>query len=382
MNKKFKSIFVLSVLLLSLVGATALSANETSTDITSTEDSLTPVSTTDSNVTSDENQSTENTDTTEETVNNITPDTQNTTSPNETLIEGYSNDDVLEFMAYGLALGTDSEIYKLVNALNIIDSEKYAKLVSMLENNQQYSALDFYDALKELDFASQKEILNLMQAIDEENGEEYTIPYNTNKANTNNVKSSSDNTVQSSSDDSVKSYVNPVSSINKEATKKPATIDDKDEIFLYYLALYIEGRITYDEFINILEEAGFDTSKITLNEDGSITYDGITSDVPINKNSTDDNIELYHHNLALYEEGKLTYEEFINILNQSGFDTTKITLNDDGSVTYGNETSGIPVSPDENRTTDSNTDTTDSNTDSTDSNTDSNTSNDATADNL
>lgn len=305
MNKKFKSLFVLSVLLVLIVGTAALSANETSADTTNTDDSLidATVDTTDSDVT-DESQSSEDantnetdtneeTDSNEETNSNLTP-TDTNTSSNQKLIEGLSNDEVLEEMAYELSLGTDSENNELANILNSIDSQKYAKLVSMLYNHQLYSDYDFFEALSELDFASQKEILDIMIEMDANNIEYYQVPYKTNnykiKTITNNVKTSPSNNNQSSPVDTTNT---PVINTLKPSNyvKTPIikyAVDDSYEIYLYYLALYTEGRITFDEFINILNYYGFDTSEIILNEDGSVTYNGMTSDIPV---SSDDNTE-------------------------------------------------------------------------------------------
>lgn len=289
MNKKLKTILVFSVLLVLVVGTTAISANETGTDVSDVSPD-TAADTTNTEQTTDESQQTEITTADEQTENEtISTYSPNTTSEPQTLMDGFTNDEILQSMAYAFTTGTDSEVEELINALNIMDSIKYGKLADMLSNREQYSEQDFLNALYELDSASQKAVLDVMIAMDLDNQNNNPSPSKTynykNKVVPSNVKTSTNANVQSSSsNDIVKQIINAViPSNNKKTPVNDKVVDDKYDIYLYYLALYTEGKITFTEFIDALNQQGFDTSKIILNPDGSVTYNGETSDVPINQ---------------------------------------------------------------------------------------------------
>ena len=62
------------------------------------------------------------------------------------------------------------------------------------------------------------------------------------------------------------------------------------EIYQYYLDLYLNGRITFDELKIYLENEGINTDDLVLNEDGSVSFFGQTSPVPITSKDAVDEI--------------------------------------------------------------------------------------------
>lgn len=174
----------------------------------------------------------------------------------------------------------------IVDQLIAVNDGGFNELINALVYPSMYDEEDVMEILKDLDKNHLIYLLRLINSYEDMPSYEYVTPtYNVIKASssTNAVRSDGTANVTNSATSSASS----TNSVYKQTLKSSGYVYSYDEyppyyeIYQYYLALYLNGTIDLNQLIANLEYYGIDTSSLTVNEDGSITFFGETSQAPI-----------------------------------------------------------------------------------------------------
>lgn len=284
MNKKAISIFLI-ICMISVAFTSISFANETS--IESTDDN------TNTDVTADNDA--ENTATSDVSDTTQTTETDNSTNENETngTEEKMHNDVIVptnidNYNKFKVLLNvfTAEDLTNLADELSAVDAVKYAEVINVLKNDDREHILT---ALRDLD---QKDIDQFFDIFIKFSGDEP----NTNKVNeiakdTSNTASQAKNANEGTK--VVNTQQKNYPSVNKHDYASGTYVYKGNSYTVYgfithLINLYESGKISLDEFLNTLKEFDIDTSKIEVNEDGSLNWGYLLIGAPESNTPVDD----------------------------------------------------------------------------------------------
>ena len=301
MNKKIMTILLIFTLL--TVGICAVSAGDVADD-TATGDvdvASTSYDTSAGDIDDASEDTGEDTSTDESNDENVTseneesaiPDVKDVSSNPTTTTQLMDDSDYESLASYidNINYNTDND---LLNQLKATNDEAFNEIILAMENPDIYTLEDFVQALKNLDKNHLITLLRLVSSYQEYlPGYDYIAPTQNNivKHNPTSIQSSGNNDKSSNTSTPSASSSKPV---YKQAKSNGYYVDyqvpqySQYDIYQYFLALYLNGEITYDQLQICLEANGINTDGMVLNEDGSITFFDERSPAPKATKNTDD----------------------------------------------------------------------------------------------
>jgi hypothetical protein len=305
-----------------LIGATCISANDTVDDNTLVEDT-TDNSETPGNIVDGAD------DTSEDTTNNndANDDVINfNVSANNDNVNTFDNDkttlnttsDFIKILDLARALYpelnysintyqlaypyfTDEDMEILAEELSDVDSDAFADVISALLNHDIDSANTALGKVSTDDFQLFFEIFEDLLNYEDNTQDTYYYPYKqatkTSSYQKNIPSTQTTNNQITGNGNGQTNGHNPIIYKNTNQIKSnDKTIYGPDYAKLYAILMgiferYENGEIDYDEVCRLLEQNGFSTEELVLNEDGSLTYFDIIVKAPKSSN-TDDSTDI------------------------------------------------------------------------------------------
>ena len=274
MNKKFIAILLIFSLL--TVGLTSVTATESSSnDLVNTD-------------VTDASSSSQGENNVGSSGDNNIADNNNTNETNETntteRLSQVSNEDI-----YNMINDLNANQHDvLLESLKTLNNDQYKDIIALLsaENMTENDLSKLIDSLSDEEYQKLLDILALVQKFNFHQ----VSPVDSDK---NNHQSNPFDAVLSifngNNNDNTEFKVSSVSKTTGQKFRNVLPSEAPINILEVLIDEYMYGRLTFDEFVKYLEMLNFDTTGITLNPDGSITWMGITIPGPTEIDTVDTN---------------------------------------------------------------------------------------------
>lgn len=185
-----------------------------------------------------------------------------------------------------------TEINKLYEMIKNLDDKQYNQLLGLMKDMKEENFDEFNKYLNTNNLTEEGLIDALNKLDDDEYCTLYIMLYNINSKNSESsinddqiskLPQRTQKAVERTSNDQLKQAVsnyNNHNNANNNHQEYKLTLADKYIILHDLIEGYIAQEISFDQFKEVVNALGFDTSSLVLNPDGTISWDGLTIPSP------------------------------------------------------------------------------------------------------